>query len=51
MKTTKEYFNTYAVSHPNETNQAIHYICVPLILLSAIDLLMSIPTTFFDEFI
>ena len=46
MKTTKEYFNEYAVSHQNETNQAIHSICVPLIFLSVIDLLMSIPTPF-----
>ena len=49
MKTTKEYFNEYAVSHQNETNQAIHYICVPLILLSVIDLLMSVPTPFLGD--
>ena len=46
MKTAKEYFNEYAKSHQNETNQAIHYLCVPLIFLSVIDLLMSITTTF-----
>jgi uncharacterized membrane protein YGL010W len=51
MKTAKEYFDEYAVSHQNETNQAIHYICVPLIFFSVIGLLMSIPTTFLENFI
>ena len=49
MKTTKEYFDEYAVSHQNETNQAIHYVCVPLIFFSVIGLLMSIPTTFLEN--
>ena len=49
MKTAKEYFDEYAVSHQNETNQAIHYICVPLIFFSVIGLLMSIPTTFLEN--
>lgn len=49
MKTAKEYFDEYAQSHQNETNQLIHYICVPLIFLSVIGLLMSIPTTFLED--
>ncbi|QXP64803.1 DUF962 domain-containing protein [Polaribacter sp. HaHaR_3_91] len=49
MKTAKKYFDEYAVSHQNETNQAIHYICVPLIFFSVIGLLMSIPTTFLEN--
>jgi uncharacterized membrane protein YGL010W len=49
MKTAKEYFDEYAVSHQNETNQAIHYICVPLIFFSVIGLLMSIPTAFLEN--
>jgi uncharacterized membrane protein YGL010W len=49
MKTAKEYFDEYAVSHQNETNQAIHYICVPLIFFSIIGLLMCIPTTFLEN--
>lgn len=49
MKTAKEYFDEYAVSHQNETNQGIHYICVPLIFFSVIGLLMSIPTTFLEN--
>ena len=49
MQTAKEYFNEYALSHQNETNQTIHYICVPLIFFSVIGLLMSIPTTFLEN--
>ena len=49
MKTAQEYFDEYAQSHQNETNQLIHYICVPLIFLSVIGLLMSIPTTFLED--
>jgi len=49
MKTAQEYFDEYAVSHQNETNQTIHYFCVPLIFFSVIGLLMSIPTTFLKD--
>ncbi|WP_405566049.1 DUF962 domain-containing protein [Polaribacter sp. Asnod6-C07] len=49
MKTAQEYFDEYAISHQNETNQAIHYICVPLIFFSVIGLLMSIPITFLEN--
>jgi len=49
MKTAQEYFDEYAVSHQNETNQAIHPICVPLIFFSVIGLLMSIPTTLLEN--
>ncbi|WP_298778118.1 DUF962 domain-containing protein [uncultured Polaribacter sp.] len=49
MKTAQEYFDEYAVSHQNETNKAIHYICVPLIFFSIIGLLMNIPTTFLEN--
>lgn len=49
MKTAREYFNEYALSHQNKTNIIIHYICVPLIFFSVIGLLMSIPTTFLEE--
>ena len=43
MKTLDQWFTEYAVSHQNETNQLIHYICVPAIFFSIIGLLMSIP--------
>tara|TARA_B110000046_G_scaffold185211_1_gene226034 strand:- start:3705 stop:4169 length:465 start_codon:yes stop_codon:yes gene_type:complete len=49
MKTAKEYFDEYAVSHQNETNQTIHYLCVPLIFFSVIGLLMSISSTFLEN--
>ena len=49
MKNAQEYFDEYAVSHQNETNQTIHYICVPLIFFSVIGLLMSIPTTLLEN--
>tara|TARA_R110000787_G_scaffold117879_1_gene228573 strand:+ start:195 stop:653 length:459 start_codon:yes stop_codon:yes gene_type:complete len=44
MKTAQDWFDEYAVSHQNHTNQMIHYICVPAIFFSVIGLLMSIPT-------
>ncbi len=46
MKTAQEYFDEYAISHQNETNQAIHYVCVPVIFFSVIGLLMCIPPIF-----
>ena len=44
MKTAQDWFDDYAISHQNQTNQMIHYICVPAIFFSVIGLLMSIPT-------
>ena len=43
MKTLEEWFAEYSVSHQNETNKKIHYICVPAIFFSVVGLLMSIP--------
>lgn len=43
MRTAEEWFEAYAVSHQNEINQAIHFICVPAIYFSIVGLLMSIP--------
>jgi uncharacterized membrane protein YGL010W len=34
----------YGESHQNETNKAIHWICVPLIFFSVIGLMASIPS-------
>ncbi len=42
MKTQQNWFDEYAVSHQNKTNQTIHYICVPAIYFSIIGLFMSI---------
>jgi uncharacterized membrane protein YGL010W len=37
------YFDKYAESHQNHTNEAIHWICVPLIVFSLLGLVWSIP--------
>jgi len=39
MKTAQQWYDEYAVSHQNETNQKIHYICVPAIFFSIIGML------------
>jgi uncharacterized membrane protein YGL010W len=49
MKTAKQWFDEYAVSHQNSTNQLIHFICVPVIFFSVIGLLMSIPNIFLEN--
>lgn len=43
MKTIHEWLKEYAVSHQNETNKLVHWICVPLIFFSIICLLAAIP--------
>lgn len=49
MKTAQQWFDEYAVSHKNDTNILIHFICVPAIFFSVIGLLMSIPTGFLEN--
>jgi len=44
MKTLNQWFDEYAVSHQNKTNQLIHFVCVPAIFFSIVGMLMSIPT-------
>jgi uncharacterized membrane protein YGL010W len=48
MKTLQDWYDDYAVSHQNKTNQKIHYVCVPVIFFSIVGLLMSIPTGFLN---
>lgn len=43
MRTFNQWMAEYGVSHTNPTNQLIHKICVPLIMLSVIGLFWSIP--------
>ncbi|WP_423818495.1 Mpo1-like protein [Salinimicrobium sp. TIG7-5_MAKvit] len=43
MRTLDQWFDEYAVSHQNKTNQLIHYVCVPAIFFSIVGLVMSIP--------
>lgn len=49
MKSLNQWFDEYAVSHQNETNQKIHYICVPAIFFSIVGMLMSIPNQFLQN--
>ena len=49
MKTIQQWFNEYAISHQNKTNQAIHYICVPIIYFSIVGMFMSINTSFLQD--
>ena len=49
MKTAQQWFDEYAVSHQNLTNQNIHFLCVPAIFFSVIGLLMSIPTSILEN--
>jgi uncharacterized membrane protein YGL010W len=44
MRTFNQWMAEYGVSHKNPTNQLIHKICVPLIMLSVIGLIWVIPT-------
>ena len=46
MKSQQQWFDEYAESHQNATNQRIHYICVPIIFFSIVGLFMSIPSQF-----
>jgi uncharacterized membrane protein YGL010W len=43
MRSFNQWMAEYGVSHQNPTNQLIHKICVPLIMLSVIGLIWSIP--------
>ena len=44
MRTFNEWMAEYGVSHKHPTNQIIHKIFVPLIMLSVIGIIWSIPT-------
>lgn len=44
MRTFNEWMSEYGVSHRNPTNQFIHKICVPLIMLTVIGFFKLIPT-------
>lgn len=43
MKSVDTWFSEYGESHRNPTNKTLHWICVPLIVLSILGMLMSIP--------
>jgi uncharacterized membrane protein YGL010W len=43
MKTVDQWLNEYGESHQNPTNKLLHWICVPIIVVSLIGLLWTIP--------
>ncbi len=43
MKSVEEWIEDYGESHKNSTNKAIHWVCVPLIMLSLLSLISIIP--------
>ena len=43
MRPVDEWFDEYAQSHQHQSNKLLHWICVPLIVLSVIGLLWSLP--------
>ncbi len=46
MRTATDWFDKYGESHTHPTNKAIHWICIPVILVSTLGLLQSLPTPF-----
>lgn len=44
MRTYEQWMDAYGVSHQNPTNQMVHKICVPLIMLTVVGFLWCIPT-------
>jgi len=44
MRRIDALLSEYGESHQNETNKAIHWICVPLIFLSVVGMIASIPS-------
>ena len=42
-KTADQWFDEYAVCHQNHLNKTLHWICIPLIMLSLIGLIWAIP--------
>lgn len=43
MRTVNEWLSEYGESHRNATNKLLHWICVPIIAISLIGLLWSLP--------
>ena len=43
MKPIEQWIKEYGESHQNPTNKAIHWVCVPLIMLSLLALISIIP--------
>lgn len=43
MKTPDEWFAEYGESHQHPVNKTLHWVCVPLIVLSLVGLMWSLP--------
>lgn len=43
MKTVNQWLAEYGESHQNPSNKALHWLCVPLIVVSLVGLLASLP--------
>ena len=46
MKTIDQWLVEYGESHQNPINKKIHWVCVPIIMLSVVGLFASIPNTY-----
>ena len=42
-KSIEQWLNEYGESHQNKINKSIHWVCVPLIMLSLLGLFYTIP--------
>ncbi len=51
MRRIDALLSEYGESHQNETNKAIHWICVPLIFFSVVGLVASIPSGVVQNFL
>jgi uncharacterized membrane protein YGL010W len=43
VRTAEAWFELYGESHKNAVNKAIHWVCIPLIVLSTLGVLQAIP--------
>jgi uncharacterized membrane protein YGL010W len=43
MRTVADWLSEYGTSHENPTNELLHWICVPLIVLAVLGFLWSVP--------
>lgn len=46
MRTADQWFDLYGQSHQNPVNKAIHWVCIPLIVLSTLGLFQAVPDPF-----
>ena len=43
MRTMHQWLDEYGASHQNSTNELLHWICVPVIVMTVIGLLWALP--------